>query len=333
MSLFLAACAIFQLQNRTARRALPALSLLIFFALSGSRALAWFEFGHMEIAASAWNRLDPSVQAKAAHLLKLNPMYPLWVDGVPDSDRDRIAFIKAAVWADDIKDPKKAARYTNDGDHPPPGPEASQNIGYDDLLMHKYWHLVDIPFSPDGTRLARPAMPNAQTQIAAFRAALSDPNKSDDIRSYDLVWLLHLVGDVHQPLHATSRFTRTQRTGDEGGNLVAIECGEGCSDDKLHFFWDDLPGLGKNATPEEAAAAAKLLPGPEARLASIADERIWIRESFQAAKKFAYASPVGPGRGPFPLSDGYKSQAETIVERRVALAGARLANLLTAALK
>jgi hypothetical protein len=309
----------------------PLAALAIFsVALSSSPAFAWFKFGHMEIAAFAWSRLDAPVQAAAARLLKLNPMYPLWVNGAADSDRDRIAFIKAAVWADDIKD---AASYTSDGDRPPPGPQASQNIGYADHLMHKYWHFVDTPFSPDGTKLVRAAKPNAQTQIAAFRTALSDPKKSDEIRSYDLVWLLHLVGDVHQPLHATSRFTKTQRTGDQGGNLVEIDCGAGCDDAKLHFFWDDAPGLGKDDSPEEAAAAAKLLPEPDPRLASIANEATWIRESFQAARKLAYAPPVGVGRGPFPLSDEYKSRAKEVADQRAALAGARLATLLTAALK
>jgi S1/P1 Nuclease len=44
-----------------------------------------------------------------------------------------------------------------------------------------------------------------ETQIAVFRKTLADKTISDDIRSYDLAWLLHLVGDVHQPLHATAQ--------------------------------------------------------------------------------------------------------------------------------
>ena len=36
----------------------------------------------------------------------------------------------------------------------------------------------------------------------------------DDVKSYDMVWLLHLVGDVHQPLHATSRFSAASPQGD-----------------------------------------------------------------------------------------------------------------------
>jgi hypothetical protein len=208
----------------------------------------------MEVAALAWSKLTPPVQANAARLLKLNPMYPIWVNGVAAPDRDRIAFIRAALWADDIKG---EANYfsdgPNNGDRPPPGPEASQNIGYADHFRHKYWHFIDLPFSPDGTPLTPPEKTNAQTQIAAFRATLLDSRASDDVKSYDMVWLLHLVGDVHQPLHATPRFTKTQPKGDAGGNLVKIECGADCAPE-LHFYWDDL--LGTSDSPDAAAAAA-----------------------------------------------------------------------------
>ena len=47
-----------------------------------------------------------------------------------------------------------------------------------------------------------------KTQIVAFRKTLGDSGASDELKSYDLVWLLHLVGDVHQPLHATTRFNQ-----------------------------------------------------------------------------------------------------------------------------
>jgi len=75
-------------------------------------------------------------------------------------------------------------------------------------LRHKYWHFVDKPFSKDGTtHFPELPIPNAQTQIDAFRAVLAS-NADDALKSYDLVWLLHLVGDVHQPLHASSRVSR-----------------------------------------------------------------------------------------------------------------------------
>jgi S1/P1 Nuclease len=75
------------------------------------------------------------------------------------------------------------------------------------------------------------------------------------------------------------------------------------------------------------------LPEPDAQLASVADEKVWIKESFEAAKADVYASPIGVVAGPFTLTDSYKSTALSVAKQRVALAGARLANLLNATLK
>ena len=183
-----------------------------------------------------------------------------------------------------------------------------------------------MPFSPDGTSLKQPVPPNAETQIAAFRDVLKSSNASAELKSYDLVWLLHIVGDVHQPLHATSRFDKDQSNGDQGGNLVAL-CAAPCKDE-LHAFWDDV--LGTQTDPEAAIKEADRLPAATVNAAAISDEAVWIDESFEAAKKFVYAAPVGVGAGPFTLDQRYKTAAKKVAEERVALAGARLANLLNA---
>jgi hypothetical protein len=240
--------------------------------------------------------------------------------------------VLAATWPDAIK--RRSDYHADgpaDGERPPPEPQASQNIGYADKSMHKYWHFINEPFSPDGTTLRQPETPNAQSQIASFRARLADPDTPADIRSYDLVWLLHLVGDVHQPLHAASRFSQTQPDGDAGGTRVKIHCGERCTATDLHTFCDLV--LGTTENPKNAMDAAMQLSEPDARLASIPDEKTWIDESFEIAKADAYASPVGIGAGPFILTDSYKSRTLDIAKQRVALAGARLAKLLNAALK
>lgn len=299
-----------------------------------SEARAWNSFGHMEVAALAWERLSPPTRTRIEALLKLNPSYSEWVANVDEKDRGRTAFMRAAVWADTIKgDPA----YQNDGpangNIPPSGLEASQNLGYADKLRHKYWHFLDLPFSTDGTPLRDTETPNAQTQIAAFVAALpAASGVSDDVRSYDLVWLIHLVGDVHQPLHTTSRFSQGQLKGDAGGNFVQIKCG-GCSDRELHAFWDDVLGSNK-ATVDEVIRAAAELPPPSPNLAMLLDESVWIAESFEAAKQHVYAAPpIGEGTGPFTLSSEYKEVALTIAKQRVALAGARLAGLLESRLR
>ena len=57
----------------------------------------------MQIAAVAYDRLDPAVRAKVDALIKLNPDYSKWIGGVADADRERFAFVHASTWADDIK--------------------------------------------------------------------------------------------------------------------------------------------------------------------------------------------------------------------------------------
>ena len=82
-------------------------------------------------------------------------------------------------------------------------------------------HFVDVPFSPDGTPLPEIPTPNAQTRINDFRAVLAS-NSPDALKSYDLSWLLHLVGDIHQPLHGTTRVTHSRPGGDDGGNGLGV---------------------------------------------------------------------------------------------------------------
>jgi S1/P1 Nuclease len=141
----------------------------LFVLVSAANLIAWNGFGHMTVAAAAFQNLTPAARAKVTALLKLNPNYPQWVAGVAASDKDMVAFIMAATWPDAIKG---MAGFTNDGEIPK-GPAAGRNIGYTDKLQHRYWHFIDMPFSPDGTPLKNPVAPNAQTQIAAFRATLA----------------------------------------------------------------------------------------------------------------------------------------------------------------
>ena len=196
-----------------------------------------------------------------------------------------------------------------------------------DRRTHKAVAAVRV--SPDGTPLKQPMAPNAKTQISAFRAILASSTASDNLKSYDLVWLMHLVGDVHQPLHCTSRFDHDQPNGDRGGNLVAL-CARPCRSE-LHALWNDI--LGTRTDPESAIKKAAKLEAPDPRLAAVKNEQTWINESFRAAKTSVYTDAIGVGAGPFIVDAEYRKQARAVAAERVALAGARLANLLNAALK
>jgi hypothetical protein len=83
-------------------------------------------------------------------------------------------------------------------------------------------------------------------------------NEAYKEKAYDLGWLLHLVGDLHQPMHAVNGISVTLPEGDRGGNLVEIKgVTDGASE--LHAFWDEV--LGNSSGGKDTAASPALGEG------------------------------------------------------------------------
>jgi S1/P1 nuclease len=307
------------------------IALAAALTLYATQAFAWNGRGHMIVAAIAWDQLTDATKTRVSTLLKLNPYYAKWTKGVSTANRDEYAFIAAATWPDDIKQDQA---YTNDQQS---APTAGQNIGYTDTFTHKYWHFVDAPLPEEGNPPAE--TPDAQTQIVLFRDAIGAAN-ADDVKSYDVTWLEHLVGDVHQPLHATNGFSSVFPKGDGGGNAVNVTVPkgvEGCKAKKgckkaLHAFWDDVLGSASNSIPYGTRAAAAVTAAKDIPAATSGSDDVnvddWLSESYSAANDNAYALPVKDGKGPYKLTKSYTDDALKVAQARVALAGARLANLL-----
>jgi hypothetical protein len=301
---------------------------------------AWGAIGHMTVAYVAYQELTPATKSRVRDLLKLNPDYANWERQVPAgasaADHDQMIFMIAATWADDIKGDSK---YSDDGPDPntPDGVSSSQNLGYTDLFRHRYWHFVDTPYYIGGTSGYSTPTPNAQTQIAAFRAVLAS-TQSEDLKSYDLVWLLHLIGDVHQPLHATTRVSPAVAKGDAGGNNVKL-MGDAASN--LHSYWDDLPGAdcnfcnNKAHCVDRAIVLGKNLKPVMAKAGHVTEADKWLAESFSYSRTAVYRSPIASADGPYTIVPGspYERFAVALANKRIALAGARLAEVLNAELK
>ena len=221
-----------------------------------SSALAWFDQGHMTIAAAAYDQLTPAAKRRVAELLALSRYPTNGTNNARPDDAAKAAMMMAATAVDAIK--KDQDDFKDDGEDPTDSakaPEPGRNTGFDDKFMHKYWHYIDKPFSRDDTALRSPPAINAQERIALFRRTIAS-DAPDELKAFDLVWLLHLVGDVHQPLNATSRFTQSEPKGDSGGNDVKLSC-SGCPSE-LHRFWDDV--LGTDDRVSVSIGAARLLP-------------------------------------------------------------------------
>ena len=115
--------------------------------------------------------------------------------------------------------------------------------------------------------------------------------------------------------------------------------------DTLHLFWDRLVGSqsGIAAPPaqtnwstevQSATARSGGAAGGRCRVwQQQMSEATWVRESFDMGKRYVYVGPIGPGAGPFTITQEYFETAKSVAEERVALAGARLANLLNHELK
>jgi hypothetical protein len=317
---------------KTARAALAVVLALSCVMMTNTSLYGWGPIGHMAVAYVAYQQLTPAIKDRVAVLLKLNPDYDKWTAQIPKgtkaSDKAMLIFMIAATWPDQIK---SETGYTDDGSddgNRPDGAPSSQNTGYSDHLHHKYWHFVDTPFTQDGSTLNPIPTPNAGSEVAVFRAVLSS-SEPDELKSYDLVWTLHLVGDIHQPLHAATRVSKTDPDGDSGGNLVTL-CAKPCRDE-LHGFWDDLPGTGSKT--KTAVSYGKKLAKADSTLGSNTDVSVWIKESFDDAQNDVYIAPIAAGDGPFTPTSAYRAAARKVAKDRVALAGARLAALLNNELK
>lgn len=309
-------------------------AVAIWLLLVSSPVQAWFDGGHMVVAYIAYQNLSPQTRTRVNDLLKLNKMYAAWTKGVSRNQKSLVAFLRAATWPDCIKQAKCSPGFTSDGGDTPPGNSTdSQNIGYEDRLMHKYWHFVDRPYSA-GSSGQEPKMPNAETEILLLMQAIRT-KESDDVKSYDVVWLEHLVGDVHQPLHATSRFTVNHPQGDAGGNLVPF-CTNPCRDE-LHAYWDGL--LGDTPSLVEVTQTSKsLMANGKPDGADNVEPTAWINDSFELAKAVVYVQPIIDDNDPSatisPRPDAaYEAKASGVARSQVTLAGYRLAALLNKNLK
>ena len=286
----------------------------------------------MQIAYVAYKHIEGPVKEKVDALLKLNADYAKWTAGASDEKTAKLyAFVHAATWADDIKTREYA--YTRDNVN---SATAGQNIGYSDHNQHAYWHFKDTNFSPDGTPLPPPDPVDLVTQLKLMIAALPPSSGvSDDVRSYDLVWILHLVGDAHQPLHAVSRFTASIPNGDAGGNAETVVPATG-ETIALHAYWDRI--FGGYSSPYGAVFDADAEDGiskisVNRTAAQVSDPEAWINESAEFAKQSAYLPPVSTGTNAVLLSRDYETNARNIARSRAALAAARLANLINNALR
>jgi hypothetical protein len=177
------------------------LGLLLF---SRQVSFAWSGPGHMVVAGIAYRDLPTEQRQKVSELLKHHPNYSAWTNRFSaDSspvDLETFVFMRASTWPDEIR------RKGNAYDHPE-------------------WHYVDYPLEP-------PSFPDKPSPfptndilygIGQCEKELMDTNAPIEDRAAYLSWLIHLVGDIHQPLHCSTLVNDDYPApaGDKGGTAFS----------------------------------------------------------------------------------------------------------------
>jgi hypothetical protein len=296
--------------------------------LAALPVFAWHPAGHKILAAIAYDSLDRRTRAKVDELIRRHPDYGRFVEGARGGGREtaRRAFINASAWADDIKGDERFYDDTRANAKATPALP-----GYPDMKRHTNWHYVNIYFSPDGTPFPATPEPNALTELPRMTAALA---KGDAEASYLLVWFLHVAGDVHQPMHCVSRYTKHNKdrngrpVSDLGGNLVMVD-----GYTNLHAVWDALLGVQDDAAYIDWMARRLRREFRRPREVST-DPAVWTSEGFELAKKEAYQMPasVGTRENQFRTTPAYMRNALAVAHRQAALGGYRMAAALEKAL-
>ena len=288
--------------------------------LAAAPARGWDDAGHRAIAAIAWAEMRPATRSRAAALLAAAPegsglaeMAPV---GPAGEERARRHFLLAATWPDRLRDEDRSTANWH--------------------WINRFWR--DTPKGPVEVPPPAPQPEeNLRERLDVLSGRLADPKLPAEERALALAWLLHLVGDAHQPLHTSARITDRpdERQGDRGGNTFELHedprSGERID---LHAFWDRLLRIGLPRRPGEPTGAwvdraARDLARrhPRASLGPLApgDFDAWIDEGAALARGTVYRHGLERGRRP---PRAYERAAWAAAAPAMVRAGHRLAALL-----
>lgn len=267
-------------------------------ALISLPAHAFWEYGHETVGAIAWKNVRPETRIAIDRLLRQGALLETPTCPVRTIEQ-------ASYWADCVKELGPRFSY-------------AYSWHYQNVDVCKPFELK--PACRDGNCVS--------AQIERNAKLLADKTVPTRERIMALVFLIHFVGDLHQPLHAGDR-------SDLGGNRVKADYGIASGRLNLHAIWD-------GPLAERAISS----PPPIVRVYA-ADERAkmqagtvedWSRESWQVSRDFAYATAYG-GDPCTPTSEARRKLDDATIEALIApmreevtKGGLRLARMLDEAL-
>lgn len=215
-------------------------------------------------------------------------------------------FVMASVWADKIRSHSDA---------------------------YSRWHYIAMPLSLDGSKTQAATSPNAVTVINKAILLLKNNETSQDEKLFQCRFLIHVVADLHQPLHVVNAYSRRHPNGDRGGNFFKSYTPIA---NNLHQYWDRGAGLWYRGHKKQSLTARQVRliakkwqqEFPREKFAhrlSLTQAQQWADESYQIAKRSVYNTQENdrPTRK-------YQLEAKRLVKQQLVLAGYRLADVMNA---
>lgn len=308
------------------------LNITLFFLIFPTNIFAWDDVGHKLTTYIAWQRMTPQVREKVSKLLRgapedsdLSVLYPQ--DSRSEAAKQLEHFMLASYWADIVRD---------------------RNFPVRNKKYHQgNWHYFDSFWTMENGQLKILEKPEedggkAVPKLFEFEKTLQDASVSDADKAIALAWILHLGGDIHQPLHCSARVTAEEPKGDQGGNLFLLTPKDTPRDrqENLHWFWDSIVKRSverKNDEPDAVylpKIAKKIMKKhsfekmqERLRLGKFDD---WHKEGLQIATSQVF--PFSLKRFETPSND-YKKTAFKIAEEQIALSGYRMGEMLNGIFK
>lgn len=301
---------------------------LLFIFVCSTCALAWDDTGHKITTHIAWQNMTPAARERAVALLSAAPenshiLMLLPTDSRELSIRQEQMFVAASTWSDLIRSERFPVRKQT--------------------FDRPTWHYTNIFWrqvngKPEIVNELKPEKENVVERLFALEKMVTDAQPPQPERAIALAWILHLAGDIHQPLHTSARVTELEPKGDQGGNLFLLTAPDAPREqrDNLHRLWDGSVTR-RFARTEATECDSDYISRLAARITkqhplkkfgnqtASANYEEWAREGFKLASEELY--PASLRRGEAPNGD-YQKRALQISEERLALAGYRIASLL-----
>lgn len=192
--------------------------------------------------------------------------------------------------------------------------------------QYKYtapWHYINMPSGLNEAdfkdAVLKQEKDNVYIALQRCKETLGDTVKSKEEKIFALKFIVHMVGDLHQPMHVS-------RSEDQGGNKIKVTfLGK---PGNLHGLWDSGLPEHEGLSYEQLAAKIDHVTAKQIRNWQRDDELKWLYESYRLSEQLYVDAAKSPD-----FDEAYYQAHIPVFEQRMEMAGIRLAGVLNAIYK